>query len=76
MLTSSISFSQFLSPSQEEVGEPERNLDEDTGIISQDAAINLLSLVLMGIKMKDQERIQAHQQSLEQLYSTYDVYLE
>lgn len=37
---------------------------------------NLVDLIIEGIHEKDQERIQNHQQKLEKLYSSFNVYNE
>lgn len=54
----------------------DRNVDPDTGLVSMSSVMSLLYLVINGINMKDQERIQARQQKLEQLYANYDLLLE
>lgn len=38
--------------------------------------ISLLDLIILGMSLKDNERIQARQQKLERLYSSYDVFIE
>jgi DNA-binding MurR/RpiR family transcriptional regulator len=38
--------------------------------------ISLLDFIIMGINLKDQERIQLRQQKLEQMYSSHDVFIE
>ena len=54
----------------------DRNVDPDTGLFSLSSVVSLLYLIIQGMKMKDQERIQARQQKLEQLYSNDDLLLE
>lgn len=38
--------------------------------------ISLLDLIISGMSLKDNERVQARQQKLERLYSSYDVFIE
>lgn len=47
-----------------------------TGSNSIASVISLVDLIIEGIHEKDQERIQIHQQKLEKLYSSFDVFNE
>ncbi|MDQ0199534.1 MurR/RpiR family transcriptional regulator [Neobacillus ginsengisoli] len=47
-----------------------------TGSNSIASVISLVDLIIEGIHEKDQERIQSHQQKLEKLYSSFDVFNE
>ncbi|MBP0726459.1 MurR/RpiR family transcriptional regulator [Bacillus sp. RG28] len=48
----------------------------ETGINSTAPVISLLDLIITGIFEKDKKRIQVHQQKLENLYSSYEVFNE
>jgi len=48
----------------------------ETGINSTASVISLLDLIITGIFEKDKKRIQVHQQKLEKLYSSYEVFNE
>lgn len=48
----------------------------ETGTNSIASVISLLDLIITGIYEKDRKRIQAHQQKLEKLYSSYEVFIE
>ncbi len=52
----------------------EENVESGSNSIAP--VISLLDLIIMGMNLKDQERIQLRQQKLEQLYSSYDVFIE
>lgn len=48
----------------------------ETGTNSMASVISLLDLIIAGIHEKDQKRIHTHQQKLEKLYSSYEVFKE
>lgn len=48
----------------------------ESGSNSVAPVISLLDLIIMGMNVKDQERIQLRQQKLEQLYSSCNVFIE
>jgi DNA-binding MurR/RpiR family transcriptional regulator len=48
----------------------------ETGTNSIASVISLLNLIIAGIYEKDQKRIRSHQQKLENLYSSYEVFIE
>lgn len=52
------------------------NVDLDTGITSNASVISLLHTVMVGVKMKDQERNRARQQRMEQLFTNLDIFVE
>ncbi|OIK09715.1 RpiR-family transcriptional regulator [Bacillus sp. MUM 116] len=48
----------------------------ETGVNSISSVISLLDLIIEGIHQKDQNRVHAHQQKLEMLYSSFHVFNE
>ncbi|AJY76980.1 MurR/RpiR family transcriptional regulator [Paenibacillus beijingensis] len=52
------------------------NMDADTGIGSTSSVISLLHAVMIGVNLKDQERIRARHQSMEQFYAKHHVFVE
>ena len=48
----------------------------DTGMTSMSSVISLLNLLIYGIKLKDEEKFQARQQRLEQLYIATNIFVE